>query len=314
MKPQEHLNHMRGLSESDEEKIKRIISTIRFYNRLLKKQDNRYSDTTKRLIAKLNTAYGTIDEVERMARQKPNQRLASKLISAKDTLIELLNIYQIQNKYAIFGDNDTELFTKLPLYDAIKAIDFILIGIQHSINIKRIVKTQICYLQKSINDKDLSEANYRFNTHSKLFYYTLLNNLQSIHKVQFNTKDIVLMAFTMIYEVMALSSIEISRSTKEDTAIFLSNILSDLKIKADLTSPIFDVISIDCKGKRFMAVTTLYLEHHGQKFNKNEREKISKYCKEYQLKKTDLIFFQKDDRRVIYTAINYNSNKLHVRL
>jgi len=317
MKMQEHLNYLidiTGIMDADKKKIERIISTMRFYNRLLKKQNNRYSDTIKRLIAKLNTAYDAIDEVGSMARQKPNKRLASKLISAKGTLIELLSIYQAQNKYAIFSDSDTELFTKLPLFDAIKAIDLILIGKQHSINIKRIIKTNIFYLKKCLKDKDVLEADYRFNTHSKLFYYTLLNNLQNTCTVQFNTRDIVLMAYAMIYEVIALSDIEVERSLKEDTAIFLSNILSDLKIDVNLTAPTFDVISIDCKGKRFMAVPTLYLEHHGQKFTKDEIKKISEYCKEHQLKKSDLIFYRKDDKHVVYTAINYASNKLHVRL
>jgi len=312
MKIQEYLSYLIGITDAEKKKIEHIIRNMRFYNRLLKKQNNRYSDTIKRLIAKLNTAYDVIDEVGSMARRKPNKRLASKLISTKDTLIELLKIYQAQNKYAIFSDSDTELFTKPPLFDALKEIDFILNGKQHNINIRRIIKTQICYLHKCLKDKDVSEADYRFNTHSKLFYYTLLNNLQSAYRAQFNLGDIVLIAYAMIYEIIALSDIKVTRSTKEDTFIFLSNILSDLKIKVDLTSPSFDVLSIDCEDKRFMAVPTLYLEHHGQKFTKDERKKISEYRKKYQLKKSKLIFYQKDDKHVIYNAINYDSNKLHI--
>ena len=310
---QEHLDFLVNASDADKEKIARVLNNMQFYIEQLNEQGIRYSQNIERIISKLQTAQKVINEVEAI-KTKPNKRMIAKLETTKETLIELLRIYQIQNKYVIFSDTDTELFTKHPIFDALKAIDFILIGEKHSIDIKQIIAQQIGYLQRAVVDRDVIEDGYCFDTHDSAIYYTLLNNLQGMYKTTYNTKDIVLIAYTMIYEVFATSEISIERSFREDTAIFLSNILNDLKIKVDLTSPTLDVLSIDCKGEFFMAVPTLYLEHHGQKFNKEERQKISKHLHQTKLKKSDLIFYRNSDKHVIYTIINYTSNKLHIRL
>ena len=118
--------------------------------------------------------------------------MIAKLLTTKETLIGLLKIYQRTNKYVIFSDSDTELFTKHPIFEALEAIDFILIGKKHSIDTKQIIAQQIGYLQRAIGDKDLLESEYCFNEQDSATYYTLLNNLQSLYTLPYDKKDIVI--------------------------------------------------------------------------------------------------------------------------